>query len=85
VHKHPVPDMMIRFLRRWPLTVALLMFMSAVSATEAAALQASGLGSQTLRPYWHVFVAYAVVIIMIGAWAFSISRRLKNVEDRLVD
>jgi CcmD family protein len=61
------------------------MFASAVGTTDAAALQATGLGSQTLRPYWHVFIAYAVVIILIGAWAFSISRRLKNVEDRLVD
>lgn len=37
----------------------------------------------SLRPYWHVFAAYTVVIVLIGGWAVSIARRLRDVEDRL--
>lgn len=37
----------------------------------------------SLRPYWHVFAAYAVTIILIGGWAISIARRLRDVEERL--
>lgn len=37
----------------------------------------------SLRPYWHVFAAYAIAIVLIGGWAFSIARRLREVEDRL--
>ncbi len=37
----------------------------------------------SLRPYWHVFAAYTIAIVLIGGWAFSIARRLREVEDRL--
>lgn len=47
--------------------------------------QAAGLGQQSLRPYWHVFAAYALVILLVAAWALSISRRLRDVESRLSD
>ena len=47
--------------------------------------QASALAEQNLRPYWHVFAAYALVIVLIGGWAFSIARRLRAIEDRLAD
>lgn len=59
----------------------------AVAALSPIALraQASGLGQQSLRPYWHVFAAYTVVIVLVAGWAFSISRRLKDVENRLSD
>lgn len=40
---------------------------------------------QGLRPYWHVFIAYALVIVLVGGWAVSIARRLRDVEDRLFD
>ena len=55
-------------------------------AQEAATMpQASALAEQNLRPYWHVFAAYALVIVLIGGWAFSIARRLRAIEDRLAD
>jgi CcmD family protein len=47
--------------------------------------QAAELGRQSLRPYWHVFIAYALVIVIIGAWALSIGRRMSDLEKRLVD
>ena len=55
-------------------------------AQEAVTMpQASALAEQNLRPYWHVFAAYALVIVLIGGWAFSIARRLRAIEDRLAD
>ena len=57
-----------------------------VVAQESAGMpQASRLAQQNLRPYWHVFAAYALVIVLIGGWAISIARRLRAIEDRLVD
>lgn len=47
--------------------------------------QAPELGRQSLRPYWHVFIAYALVIVILGGWALSIGRRMKDLEKRLVD
>jgi len=41
--------------------------------------------ARNLRPYWHVFVAYTIVIVMIGGWAVSIARRLRAIEARLID
>ena len=49
------------------------------------ALPGTRMAEQNLRPYWHVFAAYAIVIGLIGGWAFSIARRLRSLEDRLVD
>ncbi len=63
----------------------------AVTAAVTLAQEASGvpqanrLAEQNLRPYWHVFAAYSLVIIMIGGWAISIARRLRAIEDRWVD
>ena len=66
--------------------VALTITAVAVVAQESAGMpQASQLAQQNLRPYWHVFAAYALVIVMIGGWAVSIARRLRAIEDRLVD
>jgi CcmD family protein len=56
---------------------------SALAAQEA--LPGTRVGEQNLRPYWHVFAAYTIVIVLIGGWAFTIARRLRNLEERLVD
>ena len=59
------------------------LLMGLAPAGELAA-QATELGRQTLgRPYWHVFIAYAVAWIVIGGWVISIARRLARVERRL--
>ena len=48
------------------------------------AAQAEGLREQTLgRPYWHVFLAYAITLVLILGWVVSIARRLRRVETRL--
>jgi CcmD family protein len=67
------------------LTVALCLT-TGVGAQEVAGLpRSTGLAQQGLRPYWHVFAAYAIVIVLVGGWAVSIARRLRDVERRLVD
>jgi CcmD family protein len=71
------------------LAVVAVMAFSALGAgavfAQETGLPAAQMGQQSLRPYWHVFVAYTIVIVMIGGWAFSIARRLRNIEDRLID
>ena len=42
---------------------------------------AAGVGG--LRAYWHVFIAYAVVIVLVLGWVVSIGRRLKDIQQRL--
>ena len=66
-------------------TVSLLApVLTSVLAPGAAAAQATELGRQTLgRPYWHVFIAYALAWLLIGWWVVSIARRLTRVERRL--
>jgi CcmD family protein len=68
---------------------ALALVLLALATTTVLAQEglpgSSGLGEQSLRAYWHVFIAYTIVIVLIGGWAISIGRRLRGVEDRLTD
>ena len=48
----------------------------AVQATELA-------GQQLGRGYWHVFIAYALVWVLVAGWVISIARRLARVERSL--
>lgn len=60
---------------------ALMLMTPGVSLAQAAANE---LARQTLgRPYWYVFVAYAVVWVLVAGWVISIARRLAVVEKRL--
>ena len=52
---------------------------SALAAQELG----GGMGAQSLRPYWHVFIAYAVAILIVLGWVVSLARRLSSLERRL--
>ncbi len=39
------------------------------------------LARQSLRPYWYVFVAYALAWSLISGWMFSIGRRMRDLGD----
>lgn len=39
------------------------------------------LAQQSLRPYWYVFIAYALVWILLMGWVVSIGRRIGHLED----
>jgi CcmD family protein len=60
---------------------ALILATPRMSFAQAAANE---LARQTLGlPYWHVFIAYAVVWLLVAGWVISIARRLSDVEKRL--
>ena len=67
------------------LALALLLPALAAAAQQTGAPQPSAVSPQNLRPFWHVFIAYAIAIVLVGGWAVSIARRLRDVEDRLLD
>ena len=54
-----------------------------VAAQETPVLPGDLLAQQSLRASRLVFIAYAIVIVLIMAWAGSISKRLDQVADRL--
>lgn len=55
---------------------ALLILLAAAGDLLAQA----GPGAQTLRPYWHVFIAYAAAWLLVLGWVISIARRLGRLE-----
>ena len=68
------------------LVAAALLVLSAagLSGQEMPGLdRPSGLAGQGLRPYWHVFAAYTIAIVLVMVWVASIARRLRDVEERL--
>jgi hypothetical protein len=65
---------------------AVLLAVTAVvgGAQEMPGLQSpTPLAGQGMRPYWHVFAAYAIAIVLVIVWIASIARRLRDVEERL--
>ena len=66
------------------LSAVALLLMVAVAFSDAAAQASTGAaGVGGLRAYWHVFIAYTVVILLVLGWVISIGRRLKDVQERL--
>jgi CcmD family protein len=54
------------------------------SAAAPLLAQDDPLGTRGLgRPYLHVFLAYAVALLLIGGWVVAIARRLARIERRL--
>ena len=62
-------------------TVLPALLLAIAAAGVAAQSGAAGVGG--LRAYWHVFIAYAIVILLVLGWVISIGRRLKEIQDRL--
>jgi CcmD family protein len=60
--------------------VTILFLTFGVTALEA---QGGAAGVGGMRAYWHVFIAYAIVILLVLGWVISIGRRLKDIQDRL--
>jgi CcmD family protein len=64
-------------------TLLLTFLATALLGQESQGMPSGTLGSQTLRPYWHVFIAYTIAIVLVLGWVLSIGRRLRDVEERL--
>ena len=57
---------------------------ASVGAQEMSNLpQGMPLAQQSLRPYWHVFIAYAIAILAVLGWVISMARRLASLEAQL--
>ncbi len=55
-----------------------------LSAQEISELPGVQLATQGLgRPYWHVFIAYAIAIGIVFFWVVSIGRRLSQIEKKI--
>ena len=55
-----------------------------LSAQEISELPGAQLATQGLgRPYWHVFIAYAIAIGIVFLWVVSIGRRLSQIEKKI--
>lgn len=71
---------------KWSAVAAMMVGVAAVVlgplGLEAQAGE-GGLASQSLRPYGHVFVAYALAWALIFGWVVSLGRRWRRVEDEL--
>ncbi len=66
--------------------VALPLFVILLATADLGGQEtASRLATQSLKPYWHVFIAYAIVIVMVLGWVVSIARRLARIEAQLVE
>jgi CcmD family protein len=64
------------------LTLVLLAIgITGLAAQTPGSAAASSIGG--LRAYWHVFIAYAIVILVVLGWVISIGRRLKDVQERI--
>ena len=47
-----------------------------LSKPASAQIEPGALAQQSLRAYWHVFIAYAIAWALIFGWVVSLSRRL---------
>ena len=64
--------------------ITLLFCATTLFAQEASELTGAQLAAQGLgRPYWHVFIAYAVAIGIVLFWVVSIGRRLSEIEKKI--
>jgi CcmD family protein len=64
--------------------VGILLLVLYASPLTIMAQEAGALSRQTLgRPYWHVFIAYAIAWVLVFGWLIAMVRRLRRVEERL--
>ena len=64
--------------------IALLAALAASLASSAPLVAQVGtevLARQSLRPYWYVFIAYSLAWLLLLGWMFSISRRMRGLEE----
>ena len=69
---HPRPGVVV------PSALAALL---ASAAPAVAQVGTEVLAQQSLRPYWYVFIAYALAWLLLVGWMFSIGRRMRGLED----
>lgn len=61
--------------------LAALAALLAFSAPVSAQVGTEVLAQQSLRPYWYVFIAYALAWLLLMGWIVSIGRRMRSLDD----
>lgn len=80
--RRPIPSILVALTTA--LVVTFVFAPSGVAAASSGLFQAPDLASQTLgRAYWHVFIAYAVLWLLLLGWVVWIVRRLSKLERKL--
>ena len=72
----------MHILRRRP-GIVLPSALAALLTSAAPAVAQVGtevLAQQSLRPYWYVFIAYALAWLLLMGWLFSMVRRMRGLE-----
>jgi hypothetical protein len=69
-----------RFTNRVFLVAPGLLLLALLAHRAVAQETVERLASQSLRPYWHVFIAYALAWALVFGWVVSIARRLARAE-----
>ena len=68
----------------WLLAIlAILLGFPVMVAAQSGLPEAGSLGAQSLRGYYHVFIAYFIAWAIIFGWIVSIARRLGRVQKAL--
>ena len=70
-------------MRRFPVVTLTLVLFLALSTAASAQIEPGALAQQSLRPYWHVFIAYAIVWALMFGWVVSLARRMGQVAREL--
>lgn len=74
----------IKRLLGWVLPAAAILLCAAEPAYgQEAAMPGSALAQQSLRPYAHVFIAYAIAWLFVLGWVISVARRMAGLARRL--
>lgn len=69
---------------RWfPVVALIVMPLFLLAASASAQIEPGALAQQSLRAYWHVFIAYAIAWAFIFGWVVSLARRLGRVAREL--
>ncbi|MEZ4417899.1 MAG: CcmD family protein [Gemmatimonadota bacterium] len=71
---------MMRVVRWFGPVVALLFVVLAGPESVLAQEVGDRVARGSLRPYWHVFAAYAIAWVLVFGWIVSIARRLGKLE-----
>lgn len=75
----------LKILSRLAFTMILAVFAILHAAPAAAQMPGTDIGAQNLQPYHFLFIAYALIWLLVFGWVVSIARRLARLEKRLQD
>lgn len=70
---------------RWSLSALALLAVQAAPVLAQGGMPGSLLSDQSLRPYRFVFIAYAIVWLLVLGWVISVARRMAKLNQRLGD